>query len=162
MNKNQIVILKNLAWDSTAVQKKSGFIAALQETDHQYLLQSTDYFGSWENSAIVFLMLSDKEIEPYLINLLGWLQDLNWPGAEWILDRLQRVSSELLVKPLKIVVKSASDMKDDSWLGWISILIANPNMINLLDIETLKLLKPYAVEYWNWDYDKIADQLNLN
>jgi len=161
MNKSQADILEKLAGDSTACQKKSGFIAALQETDHHYLLQPTDYFCSWENAAIVFLMISDEEISPYLIDLLGWLQDLNWPGAEWILARLQRVSSDLLVKPLESVAKSASDSKEESWLGNISILIANPNMINLLDAETLKLLKPFAVEYWKWDYDKIAGHFNL-
>ncbi len=159
---NQTDILEKLACDNTASQKKLGFIAALQETDHHYLLQPTDYFRSWENAAIVFLMLSDEEISPYLTDLLAWLQDLNWPGAEWILARLQRVSSDLLVKPLESVTKSAYDNKEESWLGYISILIANPKMINLLDAETFKLLKPFATEYWKWDYDEIAGHLDLN
>jgi len=159
MKINQIDILKNLAWDSTAEQKKSGFIAALNQTDHRYLLQPINYSSSWENCAIVFLMLSDEEIEPYLIGLLGWIQDLNWAGARLILERLQRISSELLVKPLEIVAKSAFDIKDESWLGWISILIAKPNMIALLDDEILNLLKPYAIEYWKWDYEKILKDL---
>ncbi|GEM_PF-3000026 len=147
MNKNKADTLEKLAWDSTA--------------DHHYLLQPTDYFSSWGNAAIVFLMLSDEEISPYLTDLLGWLQDLSWPGAEWILTRLQRVSSDLLVKPLESVAKLASDSKEESWLGYISILIANPNMINLLDAEILKLLEPFAVEYWKWDYDEIAGNFNL-
>ena len=54
MNQKQEDILKDLSWNSTADQTKSGFFAALQETDHQYLLQPTDHFDSWENASIPF------------------------------------------------------------------------------------------------------------
>ena len=161
MNQNQVEILKNLSWESTPEQKKSGFIAALQETEYKYLLQPKDYFSSWDNASIVFLMLSDDDIEPYLFNLLGWLQDLNWPGATRILDRLQRVPAKLLVEPLERASKLASDNNDESWLGWLSILIATPRMNKLLNADVFNLLKPYAVEYHNWDYDKIAEHFHL-
>lgn len=162
MNHNQIDILKNLSWDSTAEQKKSGFIAALQENEHKYLLQPIDYPSSWDNAAIVFLMLSDEEIEPYLFNLLEWIQDINWPGATWILDRLQRVSAEFLVRPLESAAKMASNNNDEIWLGAISILIANPHMNKLLNADIFKLLKPFAVKYHNWDFDKIAEHFRFS
>lgn len=161
MNQKQIEILKDLDWKSTPDRKKAGFIAALQETDHQYLILPADYCGSWDDCAIVFLILSDDEIEPYLFDMLAWLQDLNWSGAKWILDRLERVSSELLREPLERAAKLASDQNDDKWLGSISILIANPNMVYILEEDVLEMLKPYAVEHWSWDYDKIAKHFNL-
>ncbi len=129
-------------------------------TDHQYLIQPNNYFSSWDYCAMVFLTLGDEEIKPYLFDLLGWIQDLNWPGAEWILKRLQRESSELLSAPLERAAKLAAEQKDECWLGWMSILIANPNMVNLLGDDTLNLLKPYAAEYWNWDYDKIMEHFH--
>ena len=145
MNEKQAEILKNLAWDCTPDQIKAGFIAALQQRDRRYLIQPADNFHSWDNAAIVFLMLGDKEIEPYIVDLLKWLQDYNWPGANWILERLRRVSSEMLAKPLEYVTKLASDNKDDDWLGWMSILITNPHMTSLLDGDILEMLKPFAV-----------------
>lgn len=162
MNQKQESILKDLSWNSTADQIKSGFIAALQETDHQYLLQPTDHFDSWENASILFLILGDEEIKPYLADLLNWLQDLNWPGAQRILDRLQRISSELLAKPLELAAKSAAESKDETWLSNISILIANPGMNKLLDPETFTLLKPFAADQWQWDYDKIAEYFHFD
>lgn len=161
MNQKQESILKDLSWNSTADQIKSGFIAALQETDHQYLLQPTGHFGSWENASILFLILGDEEIEPYLGDLLDWLQDLNWPGARRILDRLRGVSSELLAIPLEHAAKLATESRDESWLSNISILIANPRMNQLLNPKTFTLLKPFAADQWQWDYDKLAEHFHF-
>jgi len=94
--------------------------------------------------------------------LLNWLQDLNWPGAERILDRLQRISTELLVKPLELAAKLAAESKDETWLSNISILIANPGMNKLLDSETFTLLKPFAADQWQWDYDTIAEHFDFD
>jgi len=160
MNQHQAEILEDLAWDNAPSQIKAGFISALQEAEHSYLIRPTEYVRSWENASIVFLMLSDTEIEQYLLDLLNWLKDLNWPGAEFILKRLQRVSSDLLCVPLENAAKLASASHDEQWLAWISILIANSNMINLLNADTISLLKPFALEYWNWDYDSILALIN--
>ncbi|MGO5549106.1 DUF5071 domain-containing protein [Wansuia hejianensis] len=32
---------------------------------------------------------SDKQLETYLDKILEWLQDINWPGAFWISERLE-------------------------------------------------------------------------
>lgn len=35
-----------------------------------------------------FIKKSDEELEPYLISLFEWVQDMNWPGATLIFNRL--------------------------------------------------------------------------
>ena len=37
---------------------------------------------------------TDTQLEPYLTELLQWLQDLNWPGAVTIAERLKTLSGE--------------------------------------------------------------------
>jgi hypothetical protein len=44
----------------------------------------------WEPCAKVVAMRSDEELEPFLFMLLEWIQDLNWPGAMIIYDRLSQ------------------------------------------------------------------------
>ncbi|MBR2343852.1 MAG: DUF5071 domain-containing protein [Clostridia bacterium] len=46
----------------------------------------------WENCAVIIAEKSDEILNPYLVQLLEWLQDLNWPGAFCILNRLQKYS----------------------------------------------------------------------
>ena len=43
----------------------------------------------WDNCAVIIAEKSDEKIKPHLVELLEWLQDMNWPGAFCILDRLK-------------------------------------------------------------------------
>ena len=64
-------------------------------------LQPTDKYHNqnvWENCAAILAKRSDEELSYYLVELLEWLQDLNWPGALVILDRLKAFSGEKLKK----------------------------------------------------------------
>ena len=45
----------------------------------------------WEPCAKVIAMRSDEELLPYMFRLLEWLQDLNWPGALIIYERLKKM-----------------------------------------------------------------------
>lgn len=46
----------------------------------------------WDNCAKILSEKTDDELFPYVTELLMWLQDLNWPGAFCILDRMQKYS----------------------------------------------------------------------
>ena len=50
----------------------------------------------WEPCAKVVAMRSDKELEPFMFILLEWIQDLNWPGAMIIYDRLTQIPYNIL------------------------------------------------------------------
>ena len=54
--------------------------------------------SAWECCAQVLCKKSDMVLEPYLSGPLEWLQDLNWPGALIILERLKIFSGEKLKK----------------------------------------------------------------
>lgn len=42
----------------------------------------------WDNCALIIANRTDKELSPYIDDLLRWLEDMNWPGAICIFNRL--------------------------------------------------------------------------
>ncbi|BCE01816.1 DUF5071 domain-containing protein [Marinicellulosiphila megalodicopiae] len=58
--------------------------------------------------------LSNKELEPYLVELLTWVQDINWPVAGYIAPRLSQAGIEI-IEPIKQILKS----DDATWKYWI-------------------------------------------
>ena len=43
----------------------------------------------WDNCALIISEKEDLELFPYLFELFMWIQDLNWPGAFCIVERLK-------------------------------------------------------------------------
>ena len=59
-------------------------------------------------------LASDAEVSEKLIELLEWVQDINWPVAPLICDRLKKIGSPL-VEPVKNILRGT----DDDWKYWI-------------------------------------------
>lgn len=70
----------------------------------------------WENCAIILAQRTDSELEPYLPQIFEWLQDLNWPGAIIIHNRLLDMEEQMLSRQLARSQKRAQTEKDDEWL----------------------------------------------
>lgn len=73
----------------------------------------------WEPCAKVIADRSDEELAPYLYLLFEWLQDLNWPGSEIILERLAKMPKALTEETLKYSKYKAEKDKDEMWLVWL-------------------------------------------
>ena len=61
------------------------------------LMQPVEYKLSWKNCAKVICEKTDEELNNYTYEMLEWLQDLNWPGAFLIMERLEKMDPQLLV-----------------------------------------------------------------
>ena len=70
----------------------------------------------WEPCAKVIADRSDEELVPYLPLLFEWLQDLNWPGAEIILDRLAKMQKALTDETLSCSKTEAENEHDEMWI----------------------------------------------
>ena len=65
----------------------------------------------------------DEELAPYLIELMEWLQDMNWPGAFCILDRLKKMTGDSLFEYLyNSSLKYAKVLEDDVWESNLKML----------------------------------------
>ena len=78
-------------------------------------MQPIEYKWSWENCAKVICEKTDKELDTYICEMLKWLRDLNWPGAFLIMERLEKMDSQLLVYAVGYQVKQAILLKDNEW-----------------------------------------------
>ena len=70
----------------------------------------------WENCAIILAQRTDSELEPYLDRIFEWLQDLNWPGAIIIHNRLLDMEEQMRSEQLARSQKQAQRENDDEWL----------------------------------------------
>ena len=70
----------------------------------------------WDNCAIILSERSDQELQPYLIQLFEWLQDMNWPGATVVFNRLCRFKrNELFDDVLNEKIREARALHDYNW-----------------------------------------------
>lgn len=78
----------------------------------------------WENCAVIIAEKSDEDLKPYLVELLGWLQDMNWPGAFCILNRLQRYAdNNSLRDAINICIEKARKCRNEVWKGNLCLLL---------------------------------------
>ena len=78
----------------------------------------------WENCAVIIAEKSDEKIEPYLTELLEWLQDMNWPGAFRIMDRLQKYSDDASLRSaVNACIAKARECGDKVWESNLCLLL---------------------------------------
>ena len=113
-------------------------------------MQPIEYKWSWENCAKVICEKTDKELDTYICEMLKWLRDLNWPGAFLIMERLEKMDSQLLVYAVGYQVKQAILLKDNEWLTYMSYLLKNKKFYDALSEEKKyqRILKRYHKKYW--------------
>lgn len=104
----------------------------------------------WENCAKIIEKRSDQELAPYVIKLLEWLQDLNWPGTFIIIERLKRIDGEILINPYIATLCKAKNYSEDDqeWLDHLTILIENKELAKKLDEDLYRRLKKRYTNFW--------------
>ena len=114
------------------------------------LMQPVEYKWSWENCAKVICEKTDKELNSYKYEMLEWLQDINWPGAFLIMERLEKMNPQLLLNATIYAVKQALLLKDNEWLTYMSYLLKNKKFYDALSEEKKyqKIMKRYYESYW--------------
>ena len=70
----------------------------------------------WEPCAQVIASKTDEELKPYLFLLFEWLQDMNWPGAWKIYDRLSKFPFSTLEEEYNHCKRRAEKENDSLWL----------------------------------------------
>lgn len=84
------------------------------------LIQPIESKSIWENCAKVLASKSDQELAIYLIDMFQWLQDMNWPGADIIYERLRNMPIQSIQSAYNISLSMAEHTGD---LVWKKILI---------------------------------------
>lgn len=119
-------IMDLLDWNNSIEMQAQGIqLAQDVECINIFLQPGSRRYGKnvWDNCAKILSAKSNEELSPYLIELMGWLQDMNWPGAFCILDRLKGMVNEPLFQhSYTICLKCAKALDDEAWESNLKML----------------------------------------
>ena len=122
-------IMDMLDWHmSSEIQSKGITLARNAETIIPFIQPLTPKHNKnvWENCAVIIAEKSDENLKPYLVELLEWLQDMNWPGAFCILSRLQKYSdNNSICNAINVCIEKAKDCGDEVWESNLYLLCRN-------------------------------------
>lgn len=108
-------IFEMLSWNSDESTQARGIEEAKKIKNLSVLIQPIESKSIWENCAKVLSSKIDDELKPYLLNLFKWLQDMNWPGADIVYERLQSISRQDIETPYRISLSVAENTNDLAW-----------------------------------------------
>lgn len=100
----------------------------------------SDIYGKdvWDNCALIVCERSDLELQPYITDMFLWLQDINWPGASCIRNRIRKFKDmEYVSSQFNLALKTALFLEDDSWINGLHDLLDEPFLNSNLDPETV-------------------------
>ena len=149
-------IYKMLSLEKPDEIRTEGFRLAKKIEDLSLLILPPAAPSVWECCAQVLCEKSDVVLEPYLCSLLEWLQDLNWPGALIILERLKIFSGEKLKKPFMDCFTYANNLNNEQglmWLYYLSELLDNEELKAILPKPIVEKLKKHYKNWCGWHND---------
>ena len=98
----------------------------------------------WENCARVICEKPTSVLNNYLDNMLEWLQDMNWPGADIIMNRLICYEDvEHLLIALRRCINAAYEADDEIWLLNIFYLLQSKDIMSLLPAKEHEIILNY-------------------
>lgn len=112
-------IMELIHWDKSEEEQKKGRELAKKVKILYVFIQpggnNTDK-PVWDNCALILAEHSDNELNDYLYDLIEWLQDMNWPGAFCIFNRLKKYKNkENLISACEFCKKQAKKLEDEVW-----------------------------------------------
>ena len=121
-------IMDLLDWNNSIEKQEQGIALAKDVKCINVFLQpcSKNYNKNvWDNCAKILSARSNEELSPYMIELMEWLQDMNWPGAFCIFERLKgMVNEQLFQHSYTICLKYAQALEDEVWENNLRMLKA--------------------------------------
>lgn len=121
-------IMDLLDWNNSMEKQEQGIALAKDVKCINVFLQpcSKNYNKNvWDNCAKILSARSNEELSPYMIELMEWLQDMNWPGAFCIFERLKgMVNEQLFQHSYTICLKYAQALEDEVWENNLRMLKA--------------------------------------
>lgn len=131
-------IMDLLDWNKSKEEQEYGIALAKKVKCINVFFQPSYPFDKnvWDNCAQILSERTNDELMPYLYNLMIWLQDLNWPGAICILNRLKKYPRNSTFKCiLDICIDEAQKLNNDIWLNNLLMITESSEINNKLSKE---------------------------
>ena len=138
-------ILELIAWNQPEEAQRRGIAMAREVKCIKAFFQPACHeYGKnvWDNCAVIIYRRSDEELKYYISDMLLWLEDLNWPGAERIQERLKQFrEADILAMHLNHWVSALEKLGKTWWVSEIAEVLDNPNLKDYLKPETLQIMQ---------------------
>lgn len=111
-------IMNLLDWKNSMAKQNQGIRLAQGVKCINVFFQPNIPYGKrvWENCAKVLSQKTNEELSPYLIEMMEWLQDMNWPGASCIYEKIKLMTDDPLFSySYETCLKCAKALEDESW-----------------------------------------------
>ncbi|MGC7870990.1 DUF5071 domain-containing protein [Desulfosporosinus sp. SYSU MS00001] len=130
------LLLNELNWDTSDEDKEKALNQLIQIDDDLIptLIRYKD-----GRAAKVLKGIGYPRVKNVLYELLGWLKDINWPGAYDIADLIVSIGTPMIPH-----IKRAFEERDDIWHYWIIT-----NVLEKWDKETIKPLEEELMRFVN-------------
>lgn len=128
------------------IQKKGIELARNVKSINVFILPKHPGYNKniWENCAKILNSKTDKELYPYVTSLLKWTENLNWPGAIIIFERIKKISEKKdIIYAIEEIVNIANAINKEDWLINLSKFLNNQEIEGTLSEKTLNILKKY-------------------
>lgn len=110
-------IFMNLSWKAPLDSQKRVIneLASMVSLNPNIFIQplSKEY---WENAAKVLRKIGYPRIEGSIPGLFSWLQDMNWPGAVLVMELLNSLPKDAIIRHLESAANEACKTDDEIWL----------------------------------------------
>ena len=140
-------IMYLIDWNRSPEEQQEGISLAREVTCIKAFFQPVGPGFSksvWDNCATIICERSDDELKPYISDMILWLEDLNWPGAEKIQQRLIVFQDVfLLATILDHTVSDLEKLGETRWLLFLSDLLNNQKLSQTLKSSTREILAKY-------------------
>ena len=118
-------VMELMDWNNSIENQKKGVELARNIKCLNAFLQPGAPYGKsvWENCAKVLTERTNKELVSFLHGMLEWLQDMNWPGAFCILERLKSLKKIPEFQCwYDTCMKCAKALEDEAWINNLEML----------------------------------------
>lgn len=141
-------LFEMLSWNSPEEIQRQGIEEGKKVKYLSVLFQPVEDKSVWENCAKIICERSDQELDSYLFEMFEWLQDMNWPGFFIIYNRIKKMPPRFIVSDYIYFIKKALIIKDENWLDYLSGLIENQELYELLPQDYQSLVKEQYEQFW--------------
>jgi len=138
------LLLRRLSWDTPEETKQAAMreLEQLDEDKFSVLLQPNGK-GCWENAAIILKRIGYPRIRKIIPGLFEWLQDINWPGTDIVIDILANIDKKEILPYIENYLIKAAKENDDPWITGIKQLVVAMDLTqsDFSSIEIYKILE---------------------
>ena len=112
-----MIDLDLLSWNKTEEEQEEvlKIINEKKNVDWEELIIPENRKDCWYNCARILALQSDDVLMGLNDHIFEWFQDINWPGADILMERLHQIPPDKIRNNYYMAIKKANIQKDEEW-----------------------------------------------